>query len=211
VNDPLCLFVSVPVCAFRPYASREYQDTYPVPTPASVYGMLLSYLGVKREDKARHRGAELALAVETLPAKSKVFRKLRRGADLENTRPDYQDVLMDLSLWVWVRKGMDRGVPCLADRLREGLRNGGRGITREGGLSLGESSYLVDMVSIKMPPIKLMFIIPDQQGFYSFPTWIDHQHFEKTVVQRFHVHDRAMDVVGNLDKAWFSIPGEPPP
>src|SRR5215203_6052852 len=101
MTDALCLQVEVPVCAFRPYASREYQDTYPVPTPASVYGMLLSLIGVQREDKGLHRGVDLALAVESVPERSKVFRKLRRGPDLENTRPDYQDVLTDLRLWVW--------------------------------------------------------------------------------------------------------------
>ena len=90
--------VDVPVCAFRPYASREYQDTFPVPAPSSVYGMLLSLIGVQREDKARHRGAEMALAVTELPGKSKVFRKLRRGSDLENTRPDYQDLKQNLGL-----------------------------------------------------------------------------------------------------------------
>src|SRR5205823_127011 len=92
VVDPFPIRVEVPVCAFRPYASREYQDTFPVPPPATVYGMLLSLLGIPREDKAMHRGAEMALAVAELPGRSKVFRKLRRGSDLEDTRPDYQDL-----------------------------------------------------------------------------------------------------------------------
>src|SRR5260370_9007937 len=90
--------VEVPVCAFRPYASREYQDTFPVPPPSSVYGMLLSLLGVPRDQKEIHRGAEMALAVERLPRRSKVFRNLRRGSDLEDTRPDYHDLLMALLL-----------------------------------------------------------------------------------------------------------------
>jgi CRISPR-associated protein Cas5t len=98
--DPLPIRVEVPVCAFRPYTSREYQDTFPMPTPATVYGMLLSVLGVSREPKDRHRGAEMALAVASLPGRAKVFRKLRRGSDLEDTRPDYQDLLMDLTGFV---------------------------------------------------------------------------------------------------------------
>src|ERR1700674_1944442 len=95
-TDPLPIRVDVPVCAFRPYASREYQDTFPFPAPSSVYGMLLSFLGVRREDKGQHRGVEMGLAVRQLPGVAKVFRKLRRGGDLGNTRPDYQDLLMDL-------------------------------------------------------------------------------------------------------------------
>jgi CRISPR-associated protein Cas5t len=74
---PLCLFVEVPICAFRPYASREYQDTHPVPPPSAVYGMLLSFVGISREEKGRHQGVAMALAVENLPTRSRVFRKLR--------------------------------------------------------------------------------------------------------------------------------------
>ena len=115
--DPIPIRVEVPVCAFRPYASREYQDTFPVPPPSSVYGMLLSLLGVPREHKDCHRGAEMAIAVELLPGKAKVFRKLRRGDDLEDTRPDYQDLLMDLTLWVWLRPGTDSANPPLSQRV----------------------------------------------------------------------------------------------
>src|SRR5690242_4430765 len=103
MSDPLAVLVEVPICAFRPYTSREYQDTYPVPTPSSVFGMLLSFVGVARENKGLHRGVEMALAVEKLPQRAKVFRKLRRGSDLTNLRPDYQDLLLDLRLWVWLR------------------------------------------------------------------------------------------------------------
>lgn len=206
MSDPLCLLVEVPVCAFRPYASREYQDTYPVPTPASVYGMLLSMLGVPRADKAAHRGAEFALAVEAVPEQSKVLRKLRRGADLENTRPDYQDVLTDLRLWVWVRRGADIGQPCLADRLRDALATRFAGITRAGGVSLGESSYLVNAVSTKAPPDALTFVVPDASGFYSLPVWVDHTDAAKTRHTRFRVAEDATPVSESLPSSWFGIP-----
>src|SRR5580692_1473273 len=98
--DIIRLLVEVPFCAFRPFASREYQDTYPVPTPASVYGMLLSFLGLgmKADEKFRHKGVHMALAVESLPERSSVFRKLRRGKTLHDIRPDYQDLLTELYL-----------------------------------------------------------------------------------------------------------------
>jgi CRISPR-associated protein Cas5t len=206
MTDALCLLVEVPVCAFRPYASREYQDTYPVPTPASVYGMLLSLLGVPRADKARHRGAGMALAVEAVPEQSKVFRKLRRGGDLENTRPDYQDVLTDLRLWVWVRRDQDAGDPCLADRLRTSLADRCATVTREGGVSLGESSYLVNAVTAKQPPHKLVFVVPDTKGFYSLPVWVDHVEAANTKLHRFRVEDEATNVRDTLPNAWFPIP-----
>ena len=117
MNELPPIRVEVPVCAFRPYASREYQDTFPFPAPSTVYGMLLSFLGVRRENKRLHLGVEMALAVDRLPAGSKVFRKLRRGPDLEDTRPDYQDLLIDLRLWIWLRKGEDQTNPPLSVRM----------------------------------------------------------------------------------------------
>lgn len=207
--DTICLSVEVPICAFRPYASREYQDTYPVPTPASVYGLLLSLLGVRREDKTRHRGVELALAIESLPERSKVFRKLRRGADLEDIRPDYQDLLTDLHLWVWVKSGRDASKPNLVELLNQAFNTRFAGIERAGGVSLGESSYLVNAVSRASHPQQLHFLLPDPRGFYSLPTWVDHTVAKNTVLCRFKIEEDPSDVSVSLPQAWFDIPLAP--
>lgn len=199
--------VEVPVCAFRPFASREYQDTFPVAPPSSVYGMLLSMLGVRREDKDRHRGAELALAVERLPGRAKVFRKLRRGADLEDTRPDYQDLLMDLTLWVWLRPGTDSADPPLSTRVLTALSQKCASVSRFGGLSLGESSYLVDAVTVDPnPPAQLVFVTPDERGFYSLPTWVDHVTRTNTIVNRFRLSE-PVSIFDGLPAAWCRIGG----
>jgi CRISPR-associated protein Cas5t len=196
--------VEVPVCAFRPYASREYQDTFPVPTPATVYGMLLSLLGVPREQKAIHRGAEMALAVAELPGRSKVFRKLRRGSDLEETRPDYQDLLIDLRMWVWLGRGADEGEPLLAERVPAALADPST-VTRCGGLSLGESSYLVDVIRVDpTPPNQLVFVTPDERGFYSLPVWVDHTVRANTILGRFRLTE-PLAVADGLGSAWIRI------
>jgi CRISPR-associated protein Cas5t len=206
VNISSPIRVEVPVCAFRPFASREYQDTFPVPSPSSAYGMLLSFLGVPREEKTRHRGVEMALAVSALPGRAKVFRKLRRGSDLENTRPDYQDLLMDLTLWIWLRPGGDAAEPSLAERLPVALSRP-ENITRFGGLSLGESSYLVDTVTIDdAPPDRLIFLLPDSAGFFSFPIWVDHAERKNTVLGRFRLSDLTPIATG-LPLAWLRIGG----
>ena len=205
--DSTPIRVEVPVCAFRPFASREYQDTFPVPPPSSVYGMLLSLLGVPREHKGLHRGAELALAVERLPGKVKVFRKLRRGAELEDTRPDYQDLLMDLTLWVWLRPGTDSAAPTLFARVFTALSEKCASVSRFGGLSLGESSYLVDAVTVDPhPPGRLVFVTPDERGFYSFPVWVDHVTRTNTVVNRFRLSE-PVSISDGLPVAWCRIGG----
>lgn len=203
--NPIPIRVDVPVCAFRPYASREYQDTFPFPAPSSVYGMLLSFLGVPREEKARHRGAEMALAVRRLPGLAKVFRKLRRGKDLENTRPDYQDLLMDLQLWIWLRSGDDPGEPKLCDAVPSSLANPAS-IKRFGGWSLGESSYLVDSIKVDPDtPDKLTFLVPAKHGFYSMPVWVDHTDFRQTIQGRFAIEEAAPASV--LSHSWIRIGG----
>lgn len=211
--DPLPIRVEVPVCAFRPYTSREYQDTLPVPPPATVYGMLLSLLGVRREDKVRHRGAEMALAVADAPGRSqrsRVFRKLRRGSDLEDTRPDYQDLLLDLTLWVWLRRGADQADPPLCDSIPVALRDPRTIKGRSGGLSLGESGYLVDVVRIDaQPPERLVFLLPDKErGFYSMPVWVDHLDRKNTVSGRFQLSNPVL-VSEVLKDAWIRIGTHP--
>jgi CRISPR-associated protein Cas5t len=208
----LCLLVEVPICAFRPYTSREYQDTYPVPTPSAVYGMLLSLIGVGREasledrHKARevYRGAEMALAVEREPVRSRVFRKLRRGESLDSRRPDYQDLLLDLRLWVWLRAGTDQATPTLHERVKQAL-DAPEGITRSGGLSLCESSYLIDAITDReQPPDNLVFLVPDREGFYSLPVWVDHVEAKNSILCRFSIGQPEALEEG-LAKAWFKI------
>jgi CRISPR-associated protein Cas5/DevS len=206
VTEPIPIRVEVPLCAFRPYASREYQDTLPVPPPATVYGMLLSLLGVPPEQKDRHRGAEMALAVASLAGRSRVFRNLRRGSDLEDTRPDYQDLLIELTLWVWIRAGADPSGYPLSQHIPAALA-APTALTRYGGLSLGESSYLVDVVRLDpSPPEPLIFVIPDVHGFYSLPVWVDHRTRRNTVLERFRLSD-PVTISHGLPLAWTRIGG----
>lgn len=198
------ILVEVPFCAFRPYTSREYQDTYPVPPPSAVYGMLLSLVGVRREEKAQHCGVEMALAVERLPEKAKVFRKLRRGRTLEDVRPDYQDLLLDLRLWIWLQQGRDTTPSPLTDKVAAALSSP-LSVTRSGGLSLGESSYLVDTISMKEPPEgEGIFLQPNNEGFYSLPVWVDHQEPSRTRLRGFALVPRVLR--NGPDGFWTDIP-----
>lgn len=178
--DVLSLYVEVPICAFRPRWSREYQDTYAFPPPATVYGMLLSLTGVDWPEKSAYAGVELALALAQEPEKSRVFRKFRRvpqanpDADpLTSRRPDYQDLLLGLKLWIWLRDGQAQS--SLADRVLAALEQADRRkIIRHGGLSLGESSHLVNEISLKTPEGHGRFLCRDPAGYYQLPIWVHH-------------------------------------
>jgi CRISPR-associated protein Cas5t len=60
-------------------------------------------------------------------------------------------------------------------------------VNRFGGLSLGESTYLVNAVQLRRaPPVeRLLFLRPDSNGFHQLPVWVDHQDVAKSLRQRF--------------------------
>ena len=77
-------------------------------------------------------------------------------------------------------------------------------IDRYGGLSLGESSYLVDSISMsKAPPAEATFLRREPHGFYSLPVWVDHQDSAKTRTERFSLV--SLDVPSALDRCWMIL------
>lgn len=177
----VALFVSAPVASFRVPQAREYLETLPCPPPSTVYGMVLSLVG--EVDRRVHAGAELALALLSRPAVSTVLRTAWRVKDLktppgsgENKRPDYQELLTGLRLAVWVRPGTtERATPALAERVAQVLA--GESPQRFGGLSLGESTHLVDELRAlregdMLGPIQLLR--RDDRGDLALPIWPDH-------------------------------------
>jgi CRISPR-associated protein Cas5t len=114
---------------------------------------------------------------------------------------------MDLTLWVWLRQGNDAAIPPLSDRIPAALADPAS-LTRFGGLSLGESSYLVDVISIDpTPPGRLLFLTPDDCGFYSLPVWVDHLVRANTVLGRFRLSEPVAFDDG-LPAAWTRIGGK---
>jgi CRISPR-associated protein Cas5t len=107
-------------------------------------------------------------------------------------------------MWIWLRSGEDSATPSLVERVRTGLADPAS-ITRFGGLSLGESSYLVDTVTIDAPPAQAHFMIPDLGGFFSLPVWVDHTDAARTVTRRFQIGDGPHVIADALDTAWFRI------
>ena len=178
--EAIGLYVSVPVACFRVPRAREYFETFPCPPPATVYGMLLSMVG--EINRRTHEGAEIAIALLSEPHYSVVLRTLWRVKDKNagpglgnNRRPDFQELLTDVQLAVWVRKGAaEQGETPLAQRIKTAFDNPAT-ISRFGGLSLGESTHLVDTVSrLDSQVLQGQLLVAAEDGDLSLPIWPDH-------------------------------------
>ena len=174
------LYVSVPVACFRVPRAREYFETFPCPPPSTVYGMLLSMVG--EINRRAHEGAEIAIALLSEPHYSVVLRTLWRVKDKNagsglgtNRRPDFQELLTDIQLAVWIRKGDEEysDTP-LAQRIATALGHPAT-VSRFGGLSLGESTHLVDSVSrLESEDLRGRILVATEDGDLSLPIWPDH-------------------------------------
>jgi CRISPR-associated protein Cas5t len=142
--------------------------------------MLLSMVG--EVNRREHEGAEIAIALLSEPSYSVVLRTLWRVKDPKqgpglgnNRRPDFQELLTDTRLAIWIRKGAtEQAGTFLASRVQEALQLPSR-VSRFGGLSLGESTHLVNDVAIlKDEAIRGRLLMALDEGDLSLPIWPDH-------------------------------------
>ncbi len=177
----LSLLVSVPVACFRKGLAREYWETEELPPPSTCYGFLLSLVG--EVDRRRHVGVRICPALLSQPARSAVLRILWRVKERHapqgagtNLRPDYQELLTGVRLAMWVDSSEEQSPrPTLEDRITTALDHPER-IHRFGGLSLGESTHLVDEVrrldTRDRGQASAYLLGP--AGRLSLPVWVDH-------------------------------------
>ncbi len=213
------LSVEAPVASFRmPYA-REFAESYEIPPPATVYGMLLSLVG--EENRYLHVGVRIAIArpAGSEPDRSVVLRTFRRikkkpVSDPTNARPDFQEVLTGIRVAVWVDSSAEiNNRQTLVERLKVAF-SAPETVQRFGGLSLGESRDLVDAVSL-LPdetasgehPFRLgascQWLEKDDLGSLAMPLWVDHVGSAKTLWASYDFKDGAV----GMPKAncWTSI------
>jgi CRISPR-associated protein Cas5t len=180
----LGLHVTVPIACFRKGMAREYLETEQLPPPATCYGFLLSLVG--ESDRQRHIGCRVTAVLWNSPALSVVLRTVWRVKSKPlgssgNTRPDYQQLLGPVELSVWLDSADEGGSERLEDRVRQALEKPAS-IKRFGGLCLGESTHLVDEVSL-LDRIKdrpehrgrsgQAFLLAER-GRLTLPVWVDH-------------------------------------
>ena len=224
--EPLCLFIDVPMASFRPMWSREYQETYPAPPPSTIYGMLLSLIGVEREEKAKYANLKIAVALQDQPENGRIFRKFRRVAQtagqktkkrpnpkpidpLTERRPDYQELVLWLKFWLWVDDS-EVNTP-LTKELRKVLdKKQRKNITRHGALCLGESSHMVNEIKLAVGDDRPTekeghFLVRDKTGFLTMPIWTDYKN-DIPRVETFTLLDLALLPAYPLeDDKWITI------
>lgn len=181
------VLVNVPVCSFRKGFAREYLETEDIPPPSTIYGFLLSLVG--EEDRGKYVGTQLAYASFCEPQISVVLRTVWRVKDKKippgsgnNRRPDFQEILTDVKIGIWLKPGdlANRVIAVGKDFFR---------LSRFGGLSLGESRDLVNDV-VWEPAYgseKCFWVTTDPKGDLSLPIWVDHVGSKNTLWGRFKV------------------------
>jgi len=203
--DAISMLVSVPVCSFRKPYAREFFETERFPPPATVYGFLLSLVG--EEDREAYIGTKLALAVVEEPAVSTILlttwrikiKKSPPGTG-NNKKPDYQELLTGLKLYVCV------GECSLLNRLRISALSH-QEINRFGGLSLGESRDLVNDLTFnpQLSDQTGKWLFNDQRGKNPLPVWVDHVGSKGTVWRQMEIRIDKLQIPPLEDLRWIVI------
>ncbi|MGQ4648919.1 type I-MYXAN CRISPR-associated protein Cas5/Cmx5/DevS [Lyngbya aestuarii] len=204
----LAIYVEVPFATFRQSHGREYGQTYPVPPPSTVYGMLLSLVG--EIDTGKHCGVQLAIAMLSQPRKSKVLRRLRRFkvkdySDSRNTIPEHQEILTDVQFIVWVAPGTEQVSPTLSQRVEQALMHP-TAVQRFGCLYLGESNDLVNVVKLVSDDYRSdarQWLVRDNQGLITLPYWVDHVGSRETRRLRYQLKEISTEFPP--DSSWTTI------
>lgn len=178
----IAIRVTVPIACWRKGHSRELLETEALPPPSTCYGFLLSLVG--EAERERHRGARVTAGLLNAPAKSTVLRTLWQIKDPgaaqgngQNAGPDFQQLLVGAELVIWCDSADEPGQhEKLAARVERGIVRP-ESVDRFGGLSLGESTHLVndvDLLADATAPSACRAFVEDASGTLTLPVWVDH-------------------------------------
>ncbi len=205
----IALHVEVPHASFRKSYARSFAETYPFPPPATVYGMLLSYVG--EYFRACHVGVKLAFAYKQQPKIATTLRKLSRykyGVASKQLKlgnaPDFIETLCNIEFICWVDSSSEKRqvVRSLEQRLVEAIQSPEQ-ITRTGLVCLGLSDDTVNDVSLlNSIEGKWHWLNPSNTGQIELPIWVDHVGSYHTRWQRydFEVSSSLIDSTPSLEK-----------
>ncbi len=209
----ILLSVEAPYASFRTSFARSYAETYPLPPPATIYGMLLSLVGERQ--RRTHLGVRLSIGFARRPRLSTVLKRLSRykygvpskQAKLGNA-PDYVEVLCGIDCVVLVDSASESASITLEKRLSMALDSPER-IERTGILCLGLSDDMVDVkrVSPVGPEAHIEWLTLDSDGSLELPVWVDHVGSADTRWRRFRLVQSNDDETAS--DRWITIQTPP--
>lgn len=226
----LTLYIDVPYASFRKSYARSFAETYSLPPPATVYGMLLSLVGERL--RRRHAGVRLAFAYKCrgengscadncLPYVATTVRKLSRFKYGVSSRqklalghkPDFIETLCGIKFLCFVDSLEERGkqedeAVNLEERLTEALLESAS-VERSGVLCLGLSDDLVNDVRL-FTTIQGGWhrLVPRETGMIELPVWVDHTGSAWTRWQRYEFESSPSSLKplpGSSDWPWTQI------
>jgi CRISPR-associated protein Cas5t len=212
----ITLEIEVPFATCRKSFARSFAETYPVPPPATVYGLLLALVGERF--RKRHEGVRLGFGYRRLPQVATTLRKLSRykyGVASKQSKlgnaPDYIESLC----------GID--ILCCLDSSRELRKLEGEGenrtlearvseailfpdhVDRYGVLCLGLSDDAVNDVRLcERLEGQWYGLHPCNDGEIELPTWVDHVGGIATTFQRYRLDSVAIKMSGELPVSDFT-------
>lgn len=222
----ITLRIEVPYASFRKSYARSFAETYPLPPPATIYGMLLSLVGERF--RRNHEGVRLAFAYHCRypvsecrhpcqPQIATTLRKLSRYkygvANKQSTlgnAPDFIETLCNLEFLCWVDSSQEKSAAKpLETRITEAIQSPDE-VDRYGLLCLGLSDDAVNDVSL-CGKIEGNWhrLLPDQAGSMELPVWVDHVGSALTRWNRFQLEaDSSSSIVsspGSEEWQWTKI------
>lgn len=216
----ITLHVEVPYASFRKSYARSFAETYPLPPPATVYGMLLSLVGERF--RRRHEGVRLAFAYKRVPHIATTLRKLSRykyGVPGKQSKlgnaPDFIETLCGIEFLCWVdssrEKSGENGTPKhdglnLERRIVEAIQSP-TSIDRYGVLCLGLSDDAVNDVSLcHSIDGEWHRLVPSNTGTMELPVWVDHVGAAETRWRRYELEANATSATAPLSEdQWTEI------
>jgi CRISPR-associated protein Cas5t len=210
----IILHIEVPYASFRKSYARSFAETYPLPPPATVYGMLLSLVGERF--RSRHDGVRLAFAYKRIPLIATTLRKLSRykyGVPAKQSKlgnaPDFIETLCGIEFLCWVDSSKEKpGAETLEARIITAIQKPDK-IDRYGLLCLGLSDDAVNDVSLRRTVDgRWHRLLPSSTGSIELPVWVDHVGSAKTRWNRYQLELEAGTLnagPGNDDWGWTEI------
>ncbi len=211
----MVLHIEAPYASFRKSYARSFAETYPLPPPATIYGMLLSLVGERF--RHRHEGVRLAFAYKRIPKIATTLRKLSRfkyGIASKQSKlgnqPDFIETLCGIDLLCWVdsqnEPSKDENQTAngqnLETRILTALQTPSD-VERYGLVCLGLSDDLVNDISIYQSGCDYWHrLVPSKTGTMELPAWVDHVGAAKTRWQRYHFEDKTQLTISENKIPW---------